>query len=195
MRLLAAATALVLLTSACGDDDDGGDPPAEETTDDASTDDGGEDEPSDDGGDDEAAGDVPDPCTFITTAELQTIFGVAWEEGTATEDLDLTGQRQCTWGSAEDLTARVVSVAVATDASFRAAFDRGAEELFELTRQTAEDSSSILEPDLGIGDQSYRTSSGIYVLDGDVSYSFLSSGTSDEAVAGLKQMVTQIVDR
>jgi hypothetical protein len=88
---------------------------------------------------------------------------------------------------------KVISIAVATDASQRAVFDIGVEEIFEQTRAQAESGGTLTEPDLGLGDASFRSGSGVYVLDGDTSYSISITGTSDEAVAGLIELSTQVV--
>ena len=61
--------------------------------------------------------------------------------------------------------------------------------LFEDTKEFA-----TLDDELELGDEAYRAGSEIAVLDGDVSYSFSTFlGTSDEALAGLRQLAEQVV--
>ncbi len=187
LKLLAVACSLTLLTAACGDDDDSGDA-STEASDDAESGDESDSEDEADEGDD---GDVPDPCELVTIADLETFFDVTFDEGTGTP-LE-AGTRQCTWGVADGMTAKVVSLAIGTDASMQDAFNLSAAELFEQTRTFSEDSESIVEEDLGLGDESYSTTGGIYVLDGDTTYSFFSTGSSDEADAGLRAMAEHVV--
>jgi hypothetical protein len=206
LRLLAALAALLLLSAACSDDDDAatddptisddredGTASGDADADDADEEDAGEDT-GDDADGDEGFGDVPDPCDHLTPADLQALFGSPFDAGTRTDNLETTGTLQCTWANTDAPPVKVISIAVASDEAQRAAFGRGAEELFELTRQVFEDSASIEEPDLGFGDESYRTGSTAYVLDGDLSYTFIVTGTSEEAIAGLKEMVGEVLD-
>jgi hypothetical protein len=190
LRLLAALFAFALLGAACGDDDSADDPTVEDEGDTGATDEGSEDEG--DGGGDEGSGDIPDPCTFLTLAELETLFGSPFDEGELTDNTDSIGGKQCTWGGVDGMTAKVVSIAVTTDAAVEEVFPISGEEVFEQTRTAVAD--SITEPDLGLGDDSYRTGSSIYVRDGDTNYTFMITGTSEEAVDGLKQMATQVVE-
>lgn len=207
LRILAVLGA-VTLAAACGDDDSGDDPTIEiedgagDTTGDDGGDDGasGDESPSgdDDGGDGDgggaASGDLPNPCDLVTEADLQTYFGSPFDEGEFTDSSEQAGIVQCTWSNTDAPPVKVVSIAVSTEDSLQEAFGRGAKEIHDLTRQQAEESNSISEADLSLGDDSYRTTSGIFVLDGDTSYTITSTGTSDEAIAGLKQMATKVVD-
>lgn len=179
--LSAALAALLLLTTACGDDDDPTDEPA--------ADDGG-----DSAGDaDDANADIPDPCGLSTLPELEELFGVAFGEGEITEQPEV-GQRQCVWAAA-DGTAKVITVVVGTDAAVEGAMGFTASELFEINRQASEESESITDQDLGLGDQSYRTTTWVYVLDGDTAYTFsTTTGTSDDAIAALKAWATAVVE-
>jgi hypothetical protein len=196
LRLLIALAALAFLTSACGGDDDSGD--AASSTDGSSDSDndggdgnvdGGTDEEEEDDGD---RGDLGDACDRISLAELETAFGFAWSEGESTPLR--AGTVQCVWSDADPgPPAKVVSLAFGNDDSFEEAFQQSAEELYEGTKEFVEE-ADILEADLGLGDASYRTEGGIYVLDGDTYYSFTTiGGVSDDAVAGLKAMAATVV--
>ena len=198
LRLLIALAALAFLTSACGGDDDGGD--AASSTDgssdsendggDGNVDGGTEEGEEEDAGD---GGDLGDACDRISLAELETAFGFAWSEGESTPLRG--GTVQCVWSDADPgPPAKIVSLAFGNDDSFEEAFQQSAEELYEGTKAFVEE-ADILEADLGLGDESYRTEGGVYVLDGDTYYSFTTiGGLSDEAVAGIKAMAAEVLD-
>jgi hypothetical protein len=123
---------------------------------------------------------------------LEAAFGFAWSEGESSPVQ--AGSAQCVWSDADPaMPAKVVSLAVGNDDTFEAAFHQSAKQLYESTKALLT-ADVILEDDLGLGDDSYRTKGGIYVLDGDTYYSFSTiGGESDEAVAGLKAMATAVV--
>jgi hypothetical protein len=189
LRLLALLFAVTLLGAACGDDDDSADDP---TVQDDGGEDGASDAAADDGGEDEVDSSIPDPCTFLTLEDLETLFGSPFEAGTPTDSTEGFGQRQCTWGGVEGITAKVVSISVGTEDAQLEVFPIGGAELFEQTRSAFAD--SIDEEDAGLGDDSFRAGSSIYVLDGDTTYTFMVTGSSDEALAGLKAMAEKVVD-
>lgn len=191
LRLLACLTALAFLTTACGGDDGGDDEDAAAGTDDPG--DATADDQDDDQDDDDGTSDLADPCGLISLADLEAAFGFAWAEGEATPLQ--AGSVQCVWNDADEaMPVRIVSLAVGTDDTFGEAFDQTAEQLYEGTKAFVEE-ADILEDDLGLGDDSYRTEGGIFVLDGDTYYSFTTvGGVSEEAVAGLKAMAAKVVD-
>jgi hypothetical protein len=199
LRLLIALAAITLLTSACGGDDDGGDtdptiePNSENDGGDGNVDGGTEEEEEEEEEDAGDSGDLGDACDRISLAELETAFGFAWSEGESTPLR--AGTVQCVWSDADPgPPAKIVSLAFGNDASFEEAFQQSAEELYEGTKGFVEE-ADILEADLGLGDESYRTAGGIYVLDGDTYYSFTTiGGVSDDAVAGLKAMAATVVE-
>ena len=199
VRLLIALAAMAFLTSACGGDDDSGDSASSTAgTSDSENDggdgnvDGGTDEEEDDDGDGGDSGDLGDACDRISLAELETAFGFAWSEGESTALR--AGTVQCVWSDADPaMPAKIISLAFGNDASFEEAFQQSAAELYEGTKGFVEE-ADILESDLGLGDESYRTEGGIFVLDGDTYYSFTTiGGVSDEAVAGLKAMAATVL--
>jgi hypothetical protein len=188
--LLAALFAFALLGAACGDDDSADDPTIE--TDAGASDEGSEDE-GDTGDDGGSGGDLPNPCDLITLAEMETAFGFAWNEGDY-EPPDIAPNATCTWTDADPAApARVVTLSVLTNAAAEEATSQSAEEIHNATKDLLEE-GDILEPDLGLGDDSYRTAGGIYILDGDTSYSIITiGGVSDDAVAGFKAMAEIVV--
>ena len=121
LRLFALLFAFALLGAACGDDDSADEPTVQ-------------DDDGDTGATDEGSGDVPDPCTFLTLEDLETLFGSPFDEGEFTDNTDSIGGTQCTWSGVEGITAKVVSIAVSTDAAVEAVFPIGGEEVFEQTR-------------------------------------------------------------
>jgi len=198
LRLLGALAALALLTSACGGDDDSGgetDATIEDNSEsdgsDGEADGGTEEEPDD--GEGAGGGDLPNPCELISLSEMEAAFGFAWSEGEHTPPEH--GTSQCVWSDADPaMPAKIVSLAIGTDDSFGEAFNQSAKQLYEGTKAFVEE-ADILEADVGIGDESYRTEGGVYVLDGDTYYSFTTiGGLSDEAVAGVKAMATKVVE-
>lgn len=189
LRLLAVLAALAFLSTACGGDDSG--------TDDAGTTDGSETDGSTDSSDDDDDGGdagLPNPCDLITLAEMDAAFGFAWAEGEYAAP-DVAPIASCTWSDADPaMPAKVVSLSVGNDAGYEEQFNQTVKQVFDSTKELLEE-GDILEDDLGLGEASYRTAAGIYVLDGDTSYSFTTiGGVSDEAVAGLKEMASTVVD-
>jgi hypothetical protein len=181
---------MAFLTSACGGDDDSADAGAS-----SETDAGDDSSDTDDGGDDgDDAGDTPNPCELITLAEMETAFGFAWSEGEYSPP-DIAPIASCSWSDADPgMPAKVVSLSIGTDAGFEDKFGQSVKKVYEDTKALVEP-GDILEDDLGLGDDSYRTDGGIYVLDGDTSYTFSTlGGLSDEAAAGLRAMATKVVN-
>ena len=204
LRLLIALAAMAFLTSGCGGDDDSGD--AASSTDgsgDSENDggdgkvDGGTEEDSEEAAEEDVGGDsgeLGDACDRISLAELETASGFAWSAGEPTPLR--AGTVQCVWSDADPAApAKIVSLAYGNDDSFEEAFEQSAEEIYDGTKALVEE-ADILEADLGLGDESYRTEGGIYVLDGDTYYSFSTiGGVSDDAVAGLKAMAATVLGR
>jgi hypothetical protein len=191
LRLLAVSGALALTASACGDDDTAADPTIE-SEDGAADDSGGDGAEGEDEGDD--GGDVPNPCDLITLAEMETAFGFAWNEGEYAPP-DIAPSATCTWSDADPgMPAKIVTLSVVTDAATEEAFGQSVEDIHNGTKSALTE-ADIVEDDLGLGDDSYLTSGGIYILDGDTFYSIITIGElSDDAVAGLKAMAAAVVD-
>ena len=180
-RLVVALAVGSLLLAACGGDDSGSD-----DEDAALGTDGGSES-------DTGAGDVPNPCQLISIDELEDAFGFAWSEGEY-DPPGIAPNATCTWSDADPaMPAKVVTLSVATEASTQDRFDQSVQEIYDATRAAFSD-QDILDPDLGYGDESYRTAGGIYVLDGDRTYTFLALGAvSDEAKDGLEAMVEEVL--
>ena len=197
LRLLAAACALSLVGAACGDDDDSAaDPTIEDTGgDDGTAEDGATDDvaPDDGGGDGGDGGEAVDACALITTDELAEIIGSPYDEGEPLQQQD-TGTSQCTWGNTDAPPAKTLTITVDTTESLQGgilgqAVD-SAEQYYELQKGNA-----TVDEELDLGDDAYRSGSGILILDGDTVYGVLApGGTSDEAITALKAVAAAIID-
>ena len=155
---------------------------------------------SDDGSsqDDSSEGDEPDAddaeevdvCALVSTADLESLFGSPFDEGEATHH-EQTGGDQCVWSNTDAPPVKVISIALQRDGHFPEGFGGGDYTVQQLHEETKEYATDIEELDLG--DDAYLSGSQVAVLDGDSSWSISVTGTSPEAIEGLKKLAEQVV--
>jgi hypothetical protein len=135
-----------------------------------------------------SAADVPDPCTLVTTAELQAAFGSPFGEGEATHIQ--TGGDQCVWTNTDSPPVKTFDIVV--QAKFEGAMAQSGEtveQLYDSTRTLLADSSTV--EDLDLGEKSFISSTKVYVFQDGVMFSFSTLfGDSAQAVSGLKALAT-----
>lgn len=176
----------VLALTGCGGDDDGGGSGGSGGAGDSGSSDSGDSGDADGSGSDEAF----DTCSLLETEDLEAAFGGPWEPGELTH-LEETGADQCIWGNADPPPIKQFSIVVYRDGHLSQMFQDGGVTLESLYEDTKELMPDVEELDLG--DDSYRSGSTIYVLDGDTSYEFSTVlGTSPEALAGLQQLAERV---
>ncbi len=181
----------VALTGCGGDDSDGGsdDTSSSDSSAGDSSDEESEGSGGDDSGDDSGDG-VLDVCGMVSTADLEGIFASPFDEGEFTHQ-EQTGGDQCVWSNSDAPPVKIISISVLRDGHMSEAFESGGvtvESLFEDTKGYMTDPE-----DLDLGDSSYLSGSQISVLDGDSLYDFSVSGTSAEAIEGLRTLAEQVV--
>lgn len=192
-RALAAVLALLALValSACGGDDgdDATDDTSAQEPDDADT--TGTDDTDDDGGDDDDSSEaaLPDPCTLLEQADLQSAFGSPFDAGELT-DQEQTGSRQCVWTNTDAPPVKTFSLVVSNEASVQKAFSLSLQEYFDSVRD-----ASTVDEELAIGVEAYRTATTVNVLEDGIYFSFSTFlGDSSEAIAGLKTLATKVIE-
>ncbi len=196
LRLLAAAGALSFLAAACGDDDDSGDDPTiEAPEDDGATDEGATDEATDEAADDGGGGESTggDICSVLSGAELQAAAGSVFDAGEATRQ-DENGGDQCVWANTDAPPVKVITLVryttegLADSPTGQAAEDAAA--FYELNRDAV-----TPDAELELGDEAFRSGTGIWLLDGDTLY-YLSTtaGDSPDALAALETLASALVD-
>ena len=188
MRITTALSGFLLtlglaLTGCSGDD------PDDNASDGSSQDDSseGDDQPDADDADDAEEVDV---CAVVSAADLESLFGSPFDEGEATHH-EQTGGDQCVWSNTDAPPVKVVSVALQRDGHFPEGFGGGDYTVKQLHEETKEYATDVEELDLG--DDAYLSGSQIAVLDGDSSWTISITGTSPEAIDGLKQLAEQVV--
>jgi hypothetical protein len=191
-RLRALAIVLVvsgatLLSSACGGSD--GDRAVEKRSGSAAQ---GSSASDDSGSGDEsieAGGETPDPCSLISAADLQAVWGVEFNDGTSSETTPPFTFHACGFGQTSDqppartLTVQVLGVGD-IDEDLR---DRGQTPttLFEGMRDSASDATPIE----GLGDGAYRSGSQVAFVSGDVFFTLDAPGASNpETLEGLESL-------
>ena len=141
-----------------------------------------------------------DPCTLLTQAELAAAFGgTEFGAGEKTDHSDKPqGGSQCTWASTSETPAKTFSVSFVSDATIAESLRKAGQTASKLYYDSASLAKQGSDYELisGLGDQAFRSGSRLVVLRGDVQLSFMTLlGTSDEAIAGMKQLATTAVAR
>lgn len=180
----ATLLALTLALAGCGDDSGDGDSGEDPG---GTSQDGGDGEGDGEGDDDPAQVDV---CSLVTTADLEEAFGSPFDEGEATHQ-EQTGGDQCVWSNSDAPPVKVVSITLLREGHLSEMFaDNGVtvQSLYEDTKGYSPDAEPV-----DLGDDAYLAGSLLEVLDGDDYYSFSVTGTSDEAIEGMKSLAEQVV--
>lgn len=141
------------------------------------------------GGGDDGPAEV-DVCSLVTTADLEELFGSPFDQGEPTHH-EQTGGDQCVWSNSDAPPVKVVSITLLREGHLSDAFaDNGVtvQSLYEDTKGY----SAEAEP-VDLGDDAYLAGSLLEVLDGDNYYSFSVTGTSDEAIEGMKALAEKVV--
>ncbi|NYJ03509.1 hypothetical protein HNR19_004207 [Nocardioides thalensis] len=179
---LLGATLLSLTLALAGCGDDAGD-----------DDSGGTSQGGGDSGGDGGDGDGPeqvDVCSLVTTADLEEAFGSPFDEGESTHQ-EQTGGDQCVWSNTDAPPVKVVSITLLREGHLSEMFaDNGVtvQSLYEDTKGYSPDAEPV-----DLGDDAYLAGSLLEVLDGDDYYSFSVTGTSDEAIEGMRSLAEQVV--
>lgn len=178
----ASLLALTIALAGCGDDSDG------DSGSGSGDDPGGTSQNGGGSGDDGPA--EVDVCALVTTADLEAAFGSPFDEGEATHQ-EQTGGDQCVWSNSDAPPVKVVSITLLREGHLSDAFaDNGVTvtSLYEDTKGYSPDAESV-----DLGDDAYLAGSLLEVLDGDSYYSFSVTGTSDEAIEGMKTLAEKVV--
>ncbi len=194
MRLTAVFSGLfltfALALTGCGGDDSDGDSGSDDTDSSASADPGDspddESEDSGDGSDD----DVLDVCGMVSTADLEELFASPFDEGEFTHQ-EQTGGDQCVWSNSDAPPVKIISISVLRQDHLSEAFESGGVTVQSLFEDTKGYMTDVEELDLG--DSSYLSGSQISVLDADSLTDISVSGTSPEAIAGLRSLAEQVI--
>jgi hypothetical protein len=135
-------------------------------------------------------GDVYDVCGLVTPADLEGFFGSPFDPGSATHQ-EQTGGDQCVWTNTDAPPVKVVSVTVLRQDHLSGAFESAGIELPQLFADTK---AYATDPQpLDLGEESYISGSQIEVLAGDAIYSISITGTSEEAIAGLRAFAELVI--
>lgn len=188
MRLTSVVSGVALVVAlalaGCGGDDGSDGDSGSDDAPNASSTEGSDEE--DDSGDDGPL----DVCALVSAEDLQELFGSPFDPGELVHH-DQTGGDQCTWSNTDAPPVKVISLTVLREGHLSEMFtanDYSLEDLFEETKGYATDVE-----ELDLGDQAYRAGSQVSVLDGDAMYDFSVTGTSPEAIAGLKRFAELVI--
>ena len=135
--------------------------------------------------------DVYDVCALATPADLESLFGSPFDSGSATHDGETTGSDQCVWSNTDAPPVKIVSVSVLRQDHLGDNFQEAGVELSDLFDDTKEFADA--PEDLELGEKSYISGSGVEVFADDTIYSISITGTSDEAIAGLRSFAELVV--
>jgi hypothetical protein len=88
--------------------------------------------PSTESGADDASSSLPDPCSWLTASDIESVVGTAFEEGARNPDLSTDFQNICEWWAA-DGSVLFVQVLVTGDAASLSTQRQSAEDVLGAT--------------------------------------------------------------
>src|SRR4051794_24435443 len=117
-----------------------------------------------------------DPCTLFTKDDATAALGQPVKDGVFKDAGAPLGQRLCFYGSADDKSANSVQVSVIQTAGMSDAVRKGGQTAKVLHDNTKSGVSGTAAPAAGIGQDAFISTTSIYVLKGDTSFSILLFG-------------------